>query len=55
MSIDRVKPYFVEDVINILRSIVYARKPARDSEFMEAIKAVALSFGITEEELRKGT
>lgn len=53
MKVNRVKPYFVEDVIVILRSLVFASGVNTHPEYFRAIVSVAMAFGITEEELKK--
>lgn len=52
MNINKVKPYFVEDVIVILRSLVFASGENTHPEYFRAIVSVALAFGISEKELK---
>ena len=53
MTVNKVKPYFVEDVLVILRSLVFASGENTHPEFIRAIISVALAFGISEKELKR--
>lgn len=54
MSVDRVRPYFVEDVLNILLSVAQSAGADVHPEFIRALVAVARAFGISSDELRGG-
>ena len=50
-----IKPSYIDNITDALRSVAYSAGRGVHPEFMRAIRCVAISFGITEDELRNGT
>lgn len=54
-TVTDIKPSYIDNVTDALRSVAYSAGRGVHPEFMRAIRCVAISFGITEDELRNGT
>jgi len=54
-SVTDIKPNYINDIANALRSVAYSVGATMHPEFMRAIKSVAVAYGITENELRNGS
>ena len=53
-SVTDIKPSYINDIVNALRSVAYSVGATMHPEFMRAIKTIAVAYGITENELRNG-
>ena len=54
-TVTDIKPHYADGITDTLRSVAYSAGRGVHPEFIRAIYCVALSFGISENELRQGT
>lgn len=53
MSVNRIKPWFIDDIFALIMSLVLANTNPHP-EFIRALECVAAAVGISREELRNG-